>query len=266
MYGDEYGTNIGQNVNTGSISCVFAKELVAGSGNWSTLTPGSGAWMYTKIAAPYNANGFYAPMVRVLVSKADILPVEFVYLKGQNDNGKALLTWATAQERNNEGFRVERRRADLEDGFFQNVGFVAGKGNSNTETGYSFVDRNVTPGTYTYRLIQMDLDGSEHTSNTVNVEIGIPNTFALEQNYPNPFGSSTEFTYTLPVGAPTNIVVYNALGQVVRTLVNQYVDAGTYEVKFDGRDDMGNDLSAGTYLYKITSGSYSATRKMTLSK
>jgi hypothetical protein len=266
MYGDQYGTSIGANVNTGDISCAFAKELVAGSGNWSTFMPGSGAWMYTNIGNPYNSNGIYYPMIRVMVSKSEILPVEFVYLHGKNDNGKSLLTWATAQEKNNAGFFVERRRADLTEGFFEKVGYVAGKGTSNVETGYSFVDRNVTPGSYTYRLVQTDLDGSEHTSNTVNVDITNPTEFSLEQNFPNPFGSSTEFTYTLPTNAPTSIVVYNALGQVVRTLVNDNVDAGTHTIRFDGRGDNGEDLASGTYMYKITSGSYSATRKMTLSK
>lgn len=289
IYSDPFGTNIGQDLNIGDISCVYAMENIANSGNWALWTPGSGFWppMYpsafsnylawgTYICNPcgdgffapfyWNNAGSYNPMIRAMVSQTGILPVELTYLHGKSDNGKAVLTWATAQEKNNQGFFVERRRVDQADGFFEKISFVNGKVNSNTETGYSFVDRNVTPGTYTYRLTQMDLDGSQHVTNTVNVEIGAPTNFTLEQNYPNPFNPSTDISFTLPEGAPTKLVIYNTLGQVVRTLVDGYVTAGTKTVHFDAKDDAGNELASGSYLYKINSGSYTATRKMNLSK
>ena len=112
----------------------------------------------------------------------------------------------------------------------------------------------------------MDLDGSQRVTNTVNVEIGAPTNFTLEQNYPNPFNPSTDISFTLPEGAPTKLVIYNTLGQVVRTLVDGYVKIGTTTVHFDAKDDAGNELASGSYLYKINSGSYTATRKMNLSK
>ncbi|MBS1904852.1 MAG: T9SS type A sorting domain-containing protein [Bacteroidetes bacterium] len=289
IYSDPMGTNIGQDVNIGDISCAFAMENVANSGNWNGWTPGAGFWpaMYpaafgnylvwgTYICNPctagffgpsyWNYAGMYMPMIRTMVSQSSILPINLVYLNGKDDNGKAVLTWATAWEKNNQGFFVERRHAGESDEFFEKIGFVNGKGNVNTQTGYSFVDRNVAPGTYTYRLIQMDMDGSQHVSNSTNVEIGAPTNFSLEQNMPNPFSNSTEISFTLPEAAPTQVVIYNSLGQAVRTLVNEYVKAGVTSVKFDGRDDAGNDLASGAYLYKITSGSYSAMHKMTLQK
>ncbi|HYM21321.1 MAG TPA: FlgD immunoglobulin-like domain containing protein [Candidatus Kapabacteria bacterium] len=297
IYSDPFGTNIGQDLNTGDISCAFALEVVANSGNWNAYTPAAGFWpaMYEAawptlggdylVWGTYNCNpcsmwnpqtyqytywwndaGMYAPMIRSMVSQSTILPINLVYLNGRDDNGKALLTWATAWEKNNQGFFVERRRVGESDEFFEKIGFVDGKGTTNTETGYSFVDRNVTPGTYTYRLIQMDLDGSQHVSNSTNVEIGTPTSFSLEQNYPNPWADKTEISFTLPEAAPTQLVVYNSLGQVVRTLVDGYVHAGTSSVSFDGKDDGGQELPTGAYLYKISSGAYSSSHKMTLTK
>jgi hypothetical protein len=297
IYNDQYGTNIGQDLNIGDVSCAFALEVVANSGNWSAYTPNAGWWpsMYEAAWpqsggdyltwATYNCNpcskwnfsnftlvywwndaGMYMPMIRSMVSQSVILPINLVYLNGRNDNGKAVLTWATAWEKNNSGFFVERRHVGESDEFFEKIGFVNGKGTTNAETGYSFIDRNVTPGTYTYRLVQMDLDGSQHISNSTNVEIGAPTNFSLEQNRPNPWNDNTEISFTLPEAAPTQLVVYNSLGQVVRSLVDGYVHAGTTSIKFDGKDDAGQELPSGTYLYKIISGTYSATHKMTLQK
>jgi hypothetical protein len=148
---------------------------------------------------------------------------------------------------------------------FSKIGFVDGKINSNVQTAYSYTDHNVEPGTYTYRLIQMDLDGSQYLSNSVNVAIGAPNSYSLDQNYPNP-GATTQIDFSLPVEGPTRLIVYNSLGQAVRTLVDGNVSAGTQTVKFDGRDDAGNELPTGTYIYRLTSGDFSASRKMTLTR
>jgi hypothetical protein len=275
-----YGTLWGQYNSTGDVSCAFALEQGASTGTWGVLMPANGWWPQNSAAsggwrlawgigpAAYYAYGTPNPMIRVMVSKQDFLPVELLYLKGREDNGKALLTWATAQEKNNQGFYVERRNVLNKDDFFSKVGFVAGKGNSSVSTGYSYQDRNVTPGTYDYRLVQVDLDGAEKTSNMVEVGIGTPSNYSLEQNYPNPFEPSvgTDITYTLPEGGDTRLVIYNTLGQQVRTLVGTYVDAGTHKVAFNGKDDAGTELASGNYFYKLTSGSYAETRKLTITK
>src|SRR5207302_6075286 len=120
-------------------------------------------------------------------------------------------------------------------------------------------DNDVKPGTYTYRLIQQDLDGAQKVSNSVNVGIGAPNSYSLEQNYPNPCTTS-EIRFSLPVAAPTKLVVFNALGQPVRTLVDGDISEGSHNVKFDGKDDSGNELASGNYIYRLLSADFSATR------
>ena len=88
-----------------------------------------------------------------------------------------------------------------------------------------------------------------------------PATFALEQNFPNPFNPSTKINFSLPVEGFVTLDVYNSIGQKVATLVNETKTAGTYAVNFNA-----SDLTSGIYFYKISSGNFSETKKMILLK
>jgi hypothetical protein len=83
--------------------------------------------------------------------------------------------------------------------------------------------------------------------------------FSLNQNYPNPFNPSTKIIYTLPIDAKVQIKVYDMLGREVAELVNEIKPAGYNETTFNA-----SELSGGTYIYRITSGTYSETKKMIL--
>ncbi len=87
---------------------------------------------------------------------------------------------------------------------------------------------------------------------------------ALYENYPNPFNPSTTIRYSLSENLHTNVVVYNTLGQTVRTLVNEHVTAGMHTIEWDGRNDLGQKVSSGMYIYKLTAGSYVSTKRMML--
>jgi hypothetical protein len=89
----------------------------------------------------------------------------------------------------------------------------------------------------------------------------LPKTYALRQNYPNPFNPTTNFEFDLPKAQYVNIVLYNTLGQQVSTLLNEFKQAGTYKVSFNG-----SDLPSGTYLYRISAGDFTQTNKMVLVK
>ncbi|MCB0294487.1 MAG: T9SS type A sorting domain-containing protein, partial [Calditrichaeota bacterium] len=94
----------------------------------------------------------------------------------------------------------------------------------------------------------------------------VPAAFALAQNYPNPFNPTTEIPYALPVNARVEIAVYNILGQKVRTLVNHAQSPGYYTAHWDGRNDAGQLVGSGIYIYRINAGEYRAMRKMILLK
>lgn len=89
----------------------------------------------------------------------------------------------------------------------------------------------------------------------------IPNRYSLEQNYPNPFNPSTAIKYQLPENSFVKLIVFDALGREIKTLVNENKPAGNYEISFDGMN-----LSTGVYFYKIEAGSFAEVKKMMLIK
>jgi hypothetical protein len=94
----------------------------------------------------------------------------------------------------------------------------------------------------------------------------IPSTFVVEQNYPNPFNPATVIRYAIPQPEKVEIVIYNALGQRVKTLVSKRQDAGYYDVTWDANNDGGQKISSGIYFYRVQAGNYSAIKKMLLVK
>jgi hypothetical protein len=104
----------------------------------------------------------------------------------------------------------------------------------------------------------------------VSVEIpdisSLPESFELHQNYPNPFNPETIIRYDIPRAGYVRISVYNMLGEVIRTLVNGHKSLGSHEVRWNGKDDSGNQVVSGVYVYTIESGNFKKSRKMTLLK
>ena len=100
-----------------------------------------------------------------------------------------------------------------------------------------------------------------NTLNAVREEPAVPQGYALENNYPDPFNPSTTIRYTLPVSGRVAVRVYNILGQAEGTLVDGNQNVGTYEVTFNA-----SALSSGIYFYRIESGSFEAVKKMMLLK
>ncbi len=101
------------------------------------------------------------------------------------------------------------------------------------------------------------------TSVDQGVQVGdVPKKFGLSPNYPNPFNPSTEIVFELPRFSKVELVVYNQVGQKIRTLVDGKKRAGRYVVKWDGRDDNGRIVPGGIYVCKMVAGDFSAHTKM----
>jgi len=94
----------------------------------------------------------------------------------------------------------------------------------------------------------------------------MPDRYVLGQNYPNPFNSSTVIRYALPEGGLVRLEIYNVLGQRVRVLVDGEQEAGYHMVRWDGKDDMGEMVANGVYLYRIEAGEFVNSKKMLLLK
>ena len=188
----------------------------------------------------------------------DIIPVELTSFTASSDGNSVILLWNTATELNNNGFEVQRKSLNSD---WSNIGFVVGFGTTTDPKFYSFTDNNVKVGSYSYRLKQLDFDGSFAYSQVVNVDITAPLQFSLEQNYPNPFNPATTINYSLAKDEFVHIAVFNILGEKVATLVNTNQKAGNYELKFDA-----SSHSSGIYFYSMEAGDFKSVRKMILMK
>ena len=94
----------------------------------------------------------------------------------------------------------------------------------------------------------------------------IPDVFELHQNYPNPFNPTTQIKYDLPEDALVSITIYDVMGRSIRTLMNVYQRAGYHSTHWDAKNNMGEGISAGMYIYTIQAGEFRATKKMVLLK
>jgi hypothetical protein len=109
-------------------------------------------------------------------------------------------------------------------------------------------------------------EGSPPTKVEEDEDAGIPYAFSLSQNYPNPFNPATNIEFELPRSGPARIEVFNILGRKVRTLLDQHMRAGHKLVRWDGRDDQGQEVTSGIYFYRIQAGDLVQCKKMLLLK
>jgi hypothetical protein len=214
-------------------------------------------------------------------------PVELVSFDVKLYENKVHLNWSTATETNNSGFEVQRTSPfpspyQGEGGEagrgWETIGFVPGFGTTTETKSYSFIDDDVSSGTYKYRLKQIDFDGTFEYSNEIEVVVDFtPKEFVLYQNYPNPFNPTTKIKYEIPIadnplpggvrGGLVTLKVYDILGNEVATLVNEEKQPGVYEVEF-GNVGTSRDLSlpSGIYFYQLKTGEFTSIKKMVLLK
>ncbi|NLH61155.1 MAG: T9SS type A sorting domain-containing protein [Ignavibacteriales bacterium] len=186
------------------------------------------------------------------------VPVELLSFTYALDMNDVLLSWSTATETNNKGFEVQRRSA----GEWTTIAFVDGNNSSASQSNYSYLDADLKSGTYSYRLKQVDYDGSfTYLELKSEVTIGVPDEYSLSQNYPNPFNPSTTIRYSIKTGGEVTLRVYDILGNEVATLVNEVQEPGYYTVNFNGAN-----LSSGVYVYTLESGEFSGVKKLLLMK
>ncbi|MBE0570788.1 MAG: T9SS type A sorting domain-containing protein [Ignavibacteriaceae bacterium] len=134
-----------------------------------------------------------------------------------------------------------------------------------------YIDSNVViDSTYTYGVIAMNMYGYSDTSNFATITVDPVtnlneennfNSYSLFQNYPNPFNSSTTIAYGLPAATYVSLIIYDCLGNNVRTLVNEVQEAGTHYVLFES-----NNLSSGIYFMRIRTDNWDKTKRIIILK
>ena len=241
-----------------SISYVLPQEatLLITSNNstpiWSSGTlAGTGTYVIPDPDNEYSA-------ARVYLMYDGIIPVELVSFGASVQGNSVNLSWQTATELNNSGFEIQRK---TENSNWNKVGFVEGAGTTTESRSYSFSDLYSGQGTVSYRLKQIDYDGTSTYSKVINVDINAPAEFKLNQNYPNPFNPSTTVSFTIPKASNVKLIIYNQIGQQVGELVNRNLEAGSYNYTWNAANQ-----SSGIYFYELQANEFKSVRKMTLIK
>ncbi|QQS37615.1 MAG: agmatine deiminase family protein [Ignavibacteriales bacterium] len=193
-----------------------------------------------------------------------VVPVELISLNATVEMKQVILKWSTSTETNNYGFEIQRSSADQPE--WKQIGFVEGNGTSVQPHSYTFTDKNLVRGKYSYRLKQIDTDGSFEFSDVVTADVTTVGNYSIEQNYPNPFNPETTIRFTVPADGIVMIKVFDIFGQEIKTLINDQRSAGEYYCTWNGTDENGNSVASGCYVYRIEAGDFSHSLKMLLMK
>lgn len=117
-----------------------------------------------------------------------------------------------------------------------------------------------------YPVFYSEWDYTNRLISSVEFEQGMPSAYVLNQNYPNPFNPSTTLRFTLSRAEQVTMRIYNQRGEVVSTLVNDWMPAGTHRVSWSGVNDLGQQVSTGIYLCRFKVGDFTKTMKMMMMK
>jgi len=127
------------------------------------------------------------------------------------------------------------------------------------------LDRNNTNVTVTYTIFDDNKEIISSGTQTVALK-AIPDSYALHNNFPNPFNPVTNIFYDLPESGYVRMVIYDLLGREVTTLINETMKSGYYSTRWNGRNQYGQPVGAGIYFYHLQTSAYSKAQKMLLVK
>ncbi|MEZ4703537.1 MAG: T9SS type A sorting domain-containing protein, partial [Rhodothermales bacterium] len=187
-----------------------------------------------------------------------ILPVELTSFDGVVDGSDVVLAWETASETNNAGFEVQQ----LIGGGYQTLAFVSGYGTTNEAQAYSYRVTGVAAGTHSFRLKQVDFDGTFAYSDAVTVELALEGAFAFAPAAPNPFNPQTQFSLTVARQQHVRLAVYDMIGRQVALLHDGTLAAQEAHLfRFEA-----SNLPSGRYFIQATGEVFSSTQTVVLMK
>lgn len=235
---------------------------------------------YTQTFSNVPIINFYSKILNVQLERINPIPVELTSFSASIQNEKVLLNWQTSSEKNNKGFEIQKGKEAIQNSEinWEVLDFINGCGTTTEKQNYFFTDKNIEAGSYSYRLKQLDFDGSFNFSNIIKVEVDLaPQKFLLEQNYPNPFSTSrfsamngsstTKIQFTIPASLISEklvtLKVFDILGKEITTLVNEVKEAGAYTVELSNSK---LNLSAGVYFYELKTGTNRSIKKFVITK
>lgn len=186
------------------------------------------------------------------------VPVELVAFTATTDANDVVLEWGTASETNNAGFEIQL----LDGESASNLGFVDGHGTTTEAHSYTFRATDLDAGTHTFRLKQIDFDGTFEYSQEIEATVGVVGSHTLSEVYPNPFNPQAQFNLAVSADQLVTIAVYDVMGRQVATIYEGQLGSNeTHQFTVDG-----SGLASGAYLVRIAGESFADTRRITLLK
>ena len=252
-------------VTTGTNTINFQVPLIDETGALRTIGVSSRFRFSSQQGLSYTGE---APDGEVEDYSIDVLiSVELSSFLATSSDGIVNLSWSTSSETENMGFHIFR--SETKDGQFEKITgeLIPGAGNSENEKSYKWTDHSAAAGkTWFYQLADYSIKGGVRMHEPVSISVELPKFYSLKQNYPNPFNPETTIAFSLKEPGQVNLAVFNLQGQLVKTIVNKHTQAGSYKVKWDGRNEQGNQMSSGIYIYKIRVNDFEQVRKMMFTK
>ncbi|MBJ6117708.1 T9SS type A sorting domain-containing protein [Pontibacter sp. BT310] len=201
---------------------------------------------YSNASATQNANGRQGMAIHNISWRKEQviapLPVELVSFKAKREQNTTILTWATASEKNNDRFDVERSQ----DGkHFSKIGEITGNGNSNRTLNYTYTDNRPATGVSYYRLRQVDYDGTIEFSKTITVNFAAPKAgAAIAQVFPTVATDQVTIAFTTAAGT-TDVAIVDASGRTIA----MFAQVADFEKVVPVQN-----LQAGIYFVTVTNG------------
>ena len=190
------------------------------------------------------------------------LPVELAGFEAVQTGEKAAeLSWQTASEISNAGFRIQHKASGEE--AWTKIGYVESKADGGTTTeaqSYRFSAEDLSVGTHQFRLEQVDLDGTATVHDPVTVELQMEEPLRLTVPAPNPVAGQATLSFAVKETQKATLRLYNALGQQVATVYEDTPTAGESQtVQFEA-----TDLASGVYFLRLRAGSHVRTQRLTV--
>ena len=202
------------------------------------------------------------------------ITIDLISFTAVAEEDRIHLRWETAVEINIAGFNVLRSKQEGVEFQRINSELIASRGESTFGAVYDYIDFPQENAVYLYKLEYVSLDGGTYFSSaiTIDFDTGVltnptaPKEFVLYQNYPNPFNPQTSITFDLPKPVFVQLVIYNILGENVRSLVEKHLQPGTHTIIWDGLDQSSVRVPSGIYLYRISAGDFTCIKKLAIAK
>jgi hypothetical protein len=218
---------------------------------------------YTCTLLSCRSDGAYEREAIYEVSALDAsspLPVELTTFEATRRSQSVVLEWQTASESNNSGFQVQHKAASATS--WSTLSFVEGAGTTTTPQQYRYEYDKADYGTHQFRLVQIDRDGSETVSKSVELEYTLDRAYEISKISPNPVRQSGSVDVTVKESQHVTVRLYDVLGRAQGILLDRTLPADRTEtIQIEGQG-----LPSGQYFVRVQGASFQITRRLTLVK